>query len=147
MWRVIRWLIPLALITFGILWPLVIHGGGQSAEADDPVVFSNYKADFVVDRDGDTNALETITGEFPGGRHGIFRWFDIANQNVSGVRQKPEITSILLDGKPVSYQMLWEGGERFRVAKIWRSGQIPVLWHPRLRDPLHRSGTSSPVGK
>ncbi|HZN79258.1 MAG TPA: DUF2207 domain-containing protein [Mycobacterium sp.] len=118
MGRVFKWLIPLALIAFGLLWPLVFRGGAQAAEADDPVVFSNYKADFIVDRNGDMNAVETITGEFPGGRHGIFRWFDITNQNVSGVRQKPEITSILLDGKPVSYQMLWEGGERFRVAKI-----------------------------
>ena len=27
MWRVIRWLIPLALIAFGLLWPLVFSGG------------------------------------------------------------------------------------------------------------------------
>jgi hypothetical protein len=34
------------------------------------------------------------------------------------VGQKPEITSILLDGQPASNQMLWEDGERFLVAKI-----------------------------
>ena len=118
MWRVIRWLIPLALITFGLLWPLVIQGGSEASNAEDPVVFSNYKADFVVNRDGRLDAVETITGEFPSGRHGIFQWWDIANQNNPGLRQKPEITSILLDGEPISYQMLWEGGERFRVAKI-----------------------------
>ncbi len=63
-------------------------------------------------------AVETITAEFPGGRHGIFRYWDVANQNNPRVRQKPEITSVLLDGDPVPYQMLWEDGERFRVAKI-----------------------------
>ena len=118
MWRVVRWLIPLALITFGLLWPLVIQGGSEASDIDDPVVFSNYKADFVVNRDGQLDAVERITGEFPGGRHGIFQWWDIANQNNPGLRQKPEISSILLDGEPVSYQMMWEGGERFRVAKI-----------------------------
>ncbi len=118
MWRVIRWLIPLALITFGLLWPLVFRGGSAASTVSDPVVFSNYKADFVVNRDGQLDAVETITAEFPSGRHGIFRYWDVANQNSPRVRQKPEITSILLDGRPAPYQMLWEDGERFRVAKI-----------------------------
>jgi len=116
--RVIRWLITLALITFGLLWPLVIQSGSEASDIEDPVVFSKYKADFAVNRDGQLDAVERITAEFPGGRHGIFQWWDIANQNNPGLRQTPEITSILLDGKPVPYQMMWEGGERFRVAKI-----------------------------
>ena len=62
--------------------------------------------------------METITGEFPSGRHGIFQYWDTTNPNDPRIRQTPEITSILLDGEPVSYQMLWEDGDRFRVAKI-----------------------------
>src|SRR5689334_6933746 len=118
MGRLFKWLIPLALITFGLLWPLVFTGGSQASDASDPVVFSNYQANFVVNSDGQLDAVETITAEFPGGRHGIFRYWDVANQNSPRVRQQPEITSILLDGEPASYQMLWEDGERFRVAKI-----------------------------
>src|SRR5207248_6032330 len=118
MGRVIRWLIALAFITFGLLWPLVINGGGEASDAEDPVVFSNYKADFVVSPDGRLDAVETITAEFPSGRHGLFQWWDVANQNNPRLRQQPEIASVLLDGEPVSYQMSWEGGERFRVAKI-----------------------------
>ena len=116
MGRVIRWLIPLALITFGLLWPVVFTGSSEASDIEDPVVFSNYKADFVVNGDGRLDAVETITGEFPSGRHGIFQWWDVSNQNNAGLRQKPEISSILLDGEPVSYQMMWEGGQRFRVA-------------------------------
>ncbi|HEY6650478.1 MAG TPA: DUF2207 domain-containing protein, partial [Mycobacterium sp.] len=119
MGRAFKWLIPLALITFGLLWPLVFGGGeAEASDVYDPVVFTNYKADFVVNSDGQLDAVETITAEFPSGRHGIFQWWDIANQNNPRLRQTPEIASILLDGEPVSYQMLWEGGERFRVAKI-----------------------------
>ena len=118
MWRVIRWLIPLALITFGLLWPVVFSSSSDASDVADPVVFSNFKADFVINPDGRLDAVETITGEFPSGRHGIFQWWDIANQNNPGLRQTPEIDSVLLDGRPVSYQMQWEGGERFRVAKI-----------------------------
>jgi predicted membrane protein DUF2207 len=118
MGRLFKWLIPLALIGFGVLWPLVFRGGAETSNVSDPVVFSNYRADYVVGRDGQLDAVETITAEFPSGRHGIFRWFDIGNQNNERLRQKPEITSILLDGEPASYQMLSEGGDRFRVAKI-----------------------------
>ena len=108
----------MALIAIGLLWPHVLSSGGGAGTAADPVVFSNYEADFTVARDGTLDAVETITGEFPSGRHGIFRYWDVANQNSPRVRQKPEINSILLDGEPAPYQMLWEDGERFRVAKI-----------------------------
>jgi Predicted membrane protein (DUF2207) len=111
-------LIPLALITFGVLWPLVFRGGSEASEVADPVVFSNYRADLVVNADGGLDAVETITAEFPGTRHGIFRYWDVANANSPRVRQAPDITSIKLDGEPAPYQMLWEDGNRFRVAKI-----------------------------
>ena len=116
--RILAWSIPLALIVFGLLWPLVFRGGSEASDISDPVVFSNYKADFVVSADGRLDAVETITGEFPSSRHGIFRYWDVANQNSPRVRQKPEITSVLLDGEIVPYQLLWEDGQRFRVAKI-----------------------------
>ena len=71
--RVIAWSIPLMLIAIGLLWPLVIKGGpANGLPADDPVVFSNFKADFVVNADGRLDAVETITAEFPSGRHGLF---------------------------------------------------------------------------
>ena len=116
--RLFGWLFLLALIAIGLLWPHVLSSGGGPSTGSDPVVFSNYEAEFTVAQDGTLDAVETITGEFPSGRHGIFRYWDVANQNSPRVRQKPEITSILLDGEPAPYQMSWEDGERFRVAKI-----------------------------
>ena len=111
-------LIPLALIAVGVLWPVVFRPSSEASAADDPVVFSNYDVDLIVSAGGRLDAVETITAEFPSGRHGLFKYWDVDNQNDPGVRQTPEVTSILLDGQPVPYQMLWEGGERFRVAKI-----------------------------
>ncbi len=130
MGRVIRSLIVLALITFGLLWPLAFRGGATASGVDDPVVFTDYKANFVVNNQGRLDAVETITADFPEGRHGIFRYWDIANQNNPGVRQRPDIASILLDGQPAPYQMLWEDGERFRVAKIGDPNQyLPAGTH------------------
>ncbi len=116
--RAIRWLIALALIAIAVLWPLVFTGSSSAGQVDDPVTFSEYRADFHVDGNGNLDATETITAEFPSGRHGLFRYWDIANPNSPRVRQKPEITSILMDGNPIDYQMLSESGGRFRVAKI-----------------------------
>ena len=117
--RVIGWSIPLVLIMIGLLWPLVFKGGSdQELPADDPVVFSNFKADYRVNADGSMEAVETITAEFPGGRHGLFQFWDTANPNSPYVRQVPDIQSVEIDGAAAPYQMLWEGGKRLRVAKI-----------------------------
>ncbi|WP_166909589.1 DUF2207 domain-containing protein, partial [Mycobacterium sp. DL440] len=123
--RVWSWLFTLALIAFGLLWPLVFTGGSASGPGvgqADPVVITDYRGDFTVGADGRMTAVETITGNFPSGRHGIFRYWDIANQNNSRLRQVPEITAITMDGAPAPYQLLWETGKRFRVAKIGDPG-------------------------
>jgi hypothetical protein len=116
--RVIRWSITVLLIAFAVLWPLVFTGDEGGGSTDDPVWFSDYRAEFFVDQAGNLDATETITAEFPGGRHGIFRYWDVANPNSPHVRQQPQITSITLDDGPVNYQLLSENGGRFRVAKI-----------------------------
>ena len=118
--RSVKWLIPLLVIGFGLLWPAIFQGSAESSGpvVYDPVVITDYDVNVVVGDDGGMRAVETITTEFPGGRHGIFRYWDVANQNNPNVRQTPVITSVLLDGKPAPYQLSWEDGERFRVAKI-----------------------------
>ena len=109
-------LIPMLLIALGLLWPAIGSPSG-SGSVSDPVVFSELRADFTVDADGLLQATETITAEFPSGRHGIFRYWDAGNPNNPHIRQVPEVTAITLDGRSVPYQLMWEG-DRFRVAKI-----------------------------
>jgi hypothetical protein len=118
----------LVLITFGFLWPVIFSGGaGSATTVDDPVEIADYTASYTVDAAGRLDAVETITGEFPSGRHGIFRYWDVANPNSPRVRQVPQIESILMDGEPAPYRMLWEDGERFRVAKIG-SPDVTLDW-------------------
>ncbi|WP_085145705.1 DUF2207 domain-containing protein [Mycolicibacterium wolinskyi] len=117
--RALAWLFTLTLIGFGLLWPLVFGGGDdERADAPDPVVITDYQAEFQVDADGRLHAVETITADFPSGRHGIFRHWDVANQNNPRLRQEPDITSVRLDGRPAPYQLQWAGDKRFRVARI-----------------------------
>ncbi|MBU8815711.1 DUF2207 domain-containing protein, partial [Mycolicibacterium goodii] len=117
--RGLAWSFTLALIVFGLLWPVIFDGGGGgAANTDDPVVITHYRAEFNVDADGQMTAVETITADFPSGRHGIFRYWDVANPNNPHIRQEPEIVSIDLDGEPAPYELQWTDNKRFRIAKI-----------------------------
>ena len=118
--RKVAWLVPLLLTVVGLLWPLVASGLRTSGGVplSDPVVFSTLRADFTVGTDGRLAATETITARFPSGRHGIFRFWDVADINDLHARQVPEVSEISLDGEPVPYQLLWQQQDRFLVAKI-----------------------------
>ena len=132
-------LIPLALIAVGVLWPVVIRPSSEASAADDPVVFSNYDVDLIVSAGGRLDAVETITAEFPSGRHGLFKYWAVDNQNDPGVRQTPEVTSILLDGQRGALPDALGGRRAILGRQDRRSGRIPQLRHARLRDPLqHR---------
>ena len=135
--RVIGWSIPLVLIVIGLLWPLVFKGGGdQELPADDPVVFSNFKADYRVNADGSLDAVETITAEFPGGRHGLFRCWDDRQPErpirAAGTRYH------VGDDRRCSRAVPNAVGGRQAVpgGQDRRPRRVPQFRHPRLRDPL-----------
>lgn len=113
------WLMTIPLVALGTLWPLLENDGpGGGAPSTDPVVFTEYRADYLVDGDGTLWATETITADFPANRHGIFRYWDITNPNVPGVRQRPEVTSIRMDGQPVRHDKVYRAAKRFHAIRI-----------------------------
>src|SRR6185312_13745717 len=116
--RVLAGLIPLALIVIGLLWPLVFTGSSQPDSTDDPVWFSSYKADYHVSADGHVDVIEDITAQFPGGKHGIFEFWDTAAPHDLKIRLVPTVTSVSMDGAPVGYATSWDDNHRFVTAKI-----------------------------
>ena len=94
--RAVAWFIPIAADSHRAAVAAVFTGTSQGEAVSDPVVISNLRADFSVDRDGLMRPPRPSTTEFPRGRHGIFRFWDTANPNDSHVRQVPEVT----DGLP-----------------------------------------------
>jgi hypothetical protein len=106
--RVFGRLFLLLLAGLGLVWPALFSGTSQGAPVSDPVTITSLRADFTVDRDGLMHATETVTAEFPSGRHGIFRFWDISNPNDAHVRQTPDVLDITLDGQSVPYDMLTE---------------------------------------
>ena len=90
----------------------------STSTAPDPVTITSYDAHYVVDRQGVLTATETIVADFPFGRHGIFRYWDLQDAGDKNVRLRPQDFTVTRDGEPEPYTTLWEQGRRFRVAKI-----------------------------
>lgn len=118
--RILVFVVLLIATVVGLCWPLVgaMDSGSSSSVANDPVVVSQYQADYNVTADGNMTATETITATFPSGRHGIFRYWDLNDPADRGVRYTPKLQSITMDGKPIAYTTMWESVDRFFVAKI-----------------------------
>ncbi|TCI99913.1 DUF2207 domain-containing protein [Aeromicrobium sp. IC_218] len=91
---------------------------GDSSPAADPVTITDYRATFDVDEDGTLLAREELTARFPSGRHGIFRYFDLADPTDEGARLYPRDLEVERDGRPEPFDEHWESGQRFRVAQI-----------------------------
>ena len=116
--RVAALLIPLALIIIGLFWPLVLTGVSQPGTGSDPVWFSHYRADYEVNADGRVEVVETINAQFPGGKHGIFEFWDVAAPHDTHVRMIPTVTAVTLDDEPTPVKMEWDNSRRFLTARI-----------------------------
>jgi uncharacterized membrane protein YgcG len=107
------------LTAAGLLWPVVPALVPASASTQpDPVTVTDYRADLRVETDGTLYAEERIAATFPSGRHGIFRFWDVAGTDDPAVRHVPEDIEVRMDGRPVEHELLWDSGARYRVAKI-----------------------------
>jgi uncharacterized membrane protein YgcG len=118
-WQVGLLMVVAALATVaGIMWPVASYVAYQPSDGGpDPVRITAYDVDLTVHKDGSLDAVESITADFPMGRHGIFRFFDVADAGEHG-RLVPHDLAISLDGSDVPVDMSWERGRRYRVAKI-----------------------------
>ena len=130
------------LTAIGLLWPLAGSLFSTTAgAADDPVVITELRSAFTVAADGHMAVTEQITADFPGDRHGIFRYWDVSDPSDPSARHIPTIREITVDGAPAQFETYWEDGRRFLVAKI---GDPDVYLDPgraHLHDRLrHRRG-------
>ncbi|ALG83316.1 DUF2207 domain-containing protein [Gordonia phthalatica] len=118
--RVVLTLIAVLVTAVGLLWPVIANAGSGSTDAGvDPVVITDYAADLTLADNGRLTATETLTTEFPGwDKHGIFRFWDVADAADAEVRYVPQDISVTMDGQSVPFEMSSEQGGRFKVAKI-----------------------------
>ena len=118
--RVVWTTIGLGIVVLLVLIPAAMFGysdGGE--ETYEPTRITRYLADFDVAADGEMTVTETLTVDFPiGGRHGIFRFWDVVDPNATTLRREPRDVSVALDGQPEDFSMSTEDNGRYHVAKI-----------------------------
>ncbi|HSV39055.1 MAG TPA: DUF2207 domain-containing protein, partial [Nocardioidaceae bacterium] len=106
--------------TAAVLWPAVAHVIPNAASSTpDSVTITNYQADFRVDEAGKLTAVERITTQVPCcDRHGIFRFWDVDAPWDSHARLIPEDITVTRNGQAEDFDLLWQSGRKYRVAKI-----------------------------
>lgn len=119
----------LAVTACGVLWPLAQQSIPQSSSelATDTVRVTAYEADLTVDEAGMLTAQEVLDTDFPAGRRGIFRFFDVWSGADPGLRLEPENIVITRDGQADRMSLSWEQERRFRVARV---GDPAVVLEP-----------------
>ncbi len=116
--RWLGWGIGLALLSGLVLLPALTWGFSGGSGEPDTAVITDYRADFVVSEDGRLAATETLQVALPAGKHGIFRFFDLADPGDSKVRLIPRDLSVTRDGQAEDFEVLKEGRGRYRNVKI-----------------------------
>jgi hypothetical protein len=86
----------LVLVAVGV----VVFVPPFSSRTTDTARITRYAADFELSADGTLVSKETIDVEMPGGKHGIFRIFDIADNHRPGVEHPVTDVTVTRDGAP-----------------------------------------------
>jgi hypothetical protein len=124
--RLVGYTIGLAVVVLVLLIPALVYGmtGDDEGPAQtDETTISSYVGDFDVADDGDLAVTETLTVHFPlAGKHGIFRFWDIEDQNAPDSRRVPDDIEVTMDGGDVPVEMSRQSGGQYRVARIGDPG-------------------------
>lgn len=119
--RLVGVVLGLCLVVVVVLIPAMLWGENLEDEpVDEPTTITSYVAVFDVDDEGDMAATETLTVDFPiSGRHGIFRFFDKADQSAPKARRIPHDIQVTMDGGDVPVEIISnDQGGRYVTVKI-----------------------------
>ncbi|WP_203336239.1 DUF2207 family protein [Nocardioides limicola] len=84
----------------------------------DPAQIRSLSAQFHLSDTGELRAHETLAVDLPGGRRGIFWWWDVTDTTDPQVRHRPKLDSVRRNGNKEQVKLSWEKGRQFRVARI-----------------------------
>lgn len=117
--RLVGYVIGLGVLVAVLFMPAVFWNISLGDEAVEETSISSYVADFDLAKNGDLTVSETLTVNFPGyGKHGIFRFFDHADQSAPNARRIPHDITVTMDGEDVEFELQKTDHGRFTNAKI-----------------------------
>ncbi len=117
-----RWLLRL-LAGVALLGAIAAPAAQWKSSPTDPVfeetTITRYVATFDIDEQGDLSATEELTIDFPyEGKHGIFRFWDIHDDNAPNARRLPESIIITRDGQPDEVDITRKNRGRYVTARV-----------------------------
>jgi hypothetical protein len=117
--RLVGTVIGLGVIVLLVCIPAFFFGNGRVTPQTEDTTITNYVAHFDVAKNGDLDVTETLTVDFPVfGKHGIFRFWDLVDDNAPNSRRVPTDITVTRDGHSEPFDMSTEDHGRFKVAKI-----------------------------
>jgi hypothetical protein len=99
--RVVAYLVGLAVLLLLLFAPAAFYTWTDEGTSTEDTTITSYVATFDVDDQGDMDVVETLTVDFPSGKHGIFRYFDKTYQHDSHLRFVPHDVEVTMDGGDV----------------------------------------------
>jgi uncharacterized membrane protein YgcG len=113
-------LVSILVLVGVVLLPALFVGlGGEDEGAGEDTSITTYVATFDVAENGELDVVETITVDFPSsGKHGIFRFWDLADTVDPKARLEVEDVEVTMDGGDVPFSEQTEEGGQVLVAKI-----------------------------
>ena len=98
--------IGLGVIALLVCIPALFYGSGKVTPNTEDTSITNYVADFNVAKNGDLDVTETLTVDFPVyGKHGIFRFWDLVDDNAPHARRTPEDITVTRDGQSEPFEL------------------------------------------
>jgi hypothetical protein len=143
--RWLLWLVALVILGGLVLIPALTYGKGSGAAETDVARIDDYRAQLTVGQDGGLDATETLQVNFPIAKHGIFRFFDVADPDDDHVRLVPHDVTVTRDGRSEPFEVLREGRGRYRNVKIGSAGTTMTGEHTYVIG-YHIDGVLAPHG-
>lgn len=117
--RVVGYVVGLAVLFLLVLAPASSWNTGSADASQESTSITSYVAEFDLAKNGDLDVVETLDVDFPGaGKHGIFRFWDRADDSAPKARRTPHDIAVTMDGEPVTFELLSSEHGRFTQAKI-----------------------------
>src|ERR1700712_4755201 len=97
--RWLVWLVALVILGGLVLFPALTYGRGSGSSDTDVARINDYRGQFTVGSNGRLDVVETLRVYYPVYKHGIFRFFDLADPSDDRVRLVPRDITVTRDGR------------------------------------------------
>ena len=130
------YVVGLAVLLRVVLAPAASWNSGSADASREATSIKSYLATFDLAKNGDLSVVETLAVDFQGsGKHGIFRFWDRADDSAPQARRTPHDIAVTIDDSPVPSDLIGQYHGRSACAN---TGSAPTPADPAVPTPAPR---------